>query len=65
MYEENVIHDKEGKKSIFFFASPKSFGMSNYSTLYVWCYILPLNFRGDILKRNFDQSLQKPHILKF
>lgn len=39
MYEENVIHGKEGKKSMFFkfffFAFPKSFGMSNYSKFYV------------------------------
>lgn len=58
MYEENVIHDKEGKKSIFFFfASPKSFGMSNYSTFYVWCYILQLNVHGDISKGNFRKCL--------
>lgn len=29
MYEGNVIHDKEGKKSIF--TATKSSGMSNYS----------------------------------
>lgn len=36
MYEGNVIHDKEGKKSIF--TATKSSGMGNYSRFDVIVY---------------------------
>lgn len=57
MYEENVIHDKEGK-SIFFLLL-KSFGMSNYSTFYIWCYIVQLNSRNDIKKETLANAVPK------
>lgn len=61
MYEGNVIHDKEGKKSIF--TATKSSGMSNYSRFDVWCYSLQLSSFHRIKKENIHTYTQKKFIV--